>query len=87
MARDPDTKKRLKGPSLTELYKQRVLDTVKPIKRSQLHGELCDVQRINWKDLGVSRSEARRMRRRTYKNYMNLRFVPQWHVSIIHSEK
>jgi hypothetical protein len=76
-----DSRKRPRGPSLPGIERQRILD-VRPVTRNDLHGDRCDIQRINWADLGVSRLEARQMRRQTYKNYTNLRMHLQWHVSI-----
>jgi hypothetical protein len=75
-----ESKRRPRGPDLPELYKQRA-ETPAPVHRADLQGERCDIQRINWEKLGISRLEARQMRRQTYKNYTNLRFSPQWHVS------
>jgi hypothetical protein len=74
------SKKRPRGPALPALYKQRS-EKLPPVHRNDLQGDRCDIQRINWAELGVSRLEARQMRRSTYKNYTNLRFTPQWHVS------
>jgi len=70
-----------KGPSLPAIIRQRDLRELRPTERRDLNGERCDIQRINWTELGVSRSEATQMRRRTYKNYTNLRLPLQWHVS------
>jgi len=81
-ARKEDSKRhRTGGPSLVEVVKQRTEKNLEPIERENLQGDFCDIQRINWKDLGVSRLEARQMRRQTYKNYTNLRFKPTLHVS------
>jgi hypothetical protein len=75
-----ESKKRLKGPALSALHKQRS-EKLAPVHRNDLQGDRCDIQRINWAELGVSRLEARQMRRSTYRNYTNLRFSHQWHVS------
>jgi hypothetical protein len=75
-----ESKKRPRGPALPALYKQRS-EKIAPVQRNDLQGDRCDMQRINWEELGVSRLEARQMRRSTYKNYTNLRFSHQWHVS------
>ncbi|KAL2072608.1 hypothetical protein VTL71DRAFT_11951 [Oculimacula yallundae] len=72
------TKHRARGPSLESLREQ-TLEIPPPMLRSDLHGERCDIQRINWHGLGVKRMEARQHRRLTYKNYTNLRFSPKWH--------
>lgn len=82
ISRDDALKKRIRGPAIAALNEER-LKEVEPIQRCDLRGERCDIQRINWKELGVSRLEARQMRRQTYKNYINLRFSHQSHVSVV----
>ncbi|PVH85823.1 WD40 repeat-like protein, partial [Cadophora sp. DSE1049] len=77
-ARNADFRHRARGPSLASLHEQR-LERPKPMERSDLQGERCDIQRINWESLGVSRSMARQQRRATYRNYTNLRMDRQWH--------
>lgn len=79
-ARNADFRHRARGPSLVSLHEQR-LGRPKPMERRDLQGERCDIQRINWESLGVSRSMARQQRRATYRNYTNLRMDRQWHVS------
>jgi hypothetical protein len=78
-----ESKRRTKGPVLPAIHRQRFAEDLEPVRRCDLQGEKCDIQRIDWSELGVSRLEARQMRRQTYKNYTNLRFSHQWHVSII----
>lgn len=46
-----------------------------------LEGDRCDVQGINWDDLGVTRSDARERRLLTYKNYVNVAGSDRWQVS------
>jgi hypothetical protein len=75
-----ESRKRSRGPALPALYRQRS-EKLLPVQVSDLQGDRCDIQRINWKELGVSRLDARQMRRSTYRNYTNLRFSHQWHVS------
>jgi len=75
-----ESRKRPRGPALPALYRQRS-EKLLPLHVSDLYGDRCDLQRINWKELGVSRLEARQMRRSTYRNYTNLGFSHQWHVS------
>ncbi|KAH7364141.1 WD40-repeat-containing domain protein [Rhexocercosporidium sp. MPI-PUGE-AT-0058] len=77
-SRSTEIRHRARGPSLASLREQR-LERPKPIERSDLQGERCDIQRINWEDLGVSRVMARQQRRATYRNYTNLRVDRQWH--------
>lgn len=79
-APDGPPRRRPKGPSLAALHQQRFAK-LEPVQRKDLQGEKCDIQRIDWDDLGVTRLEARQMRRAMYKNYRNLRREPQWHVS------
>ncbi|KAH0536313.1 hypothetical protein FGG08_006806 [Glutinoglossum americanum] len=43
------------------------------IMAKQVNGDDCDIQGINWKALGVSRTEARKARKEYYKNYTNLK--------------
>lgn len=77
-----ESRKRPQGPDLSSLSKQRAQKL--PIMQNvDLNGEDCDMQRINWTELGISRLEARQMRRHTYRNYQNLRLPHQWHVSIL----
>ena len=80
--REEDSKRRPRGPTLPAVESQREMKDTGPMIRTDLRGERCDIQRINWAELGVSRLEARQRRRQTYKNYTNLRFPLQWHVSV-----
>lgn len=74
-------KKSGRGPTLPAILRQRSLRGLEPMVTSDLQGDMCDIQRINWNELGVSRLEAKKMRKRTYKNYTNLRLPSQWQVS------
>lgn len=47
---------------------------------NDLEGDSCDVQGVNWDDLGVTRSEARERRLLTYKNYVNIPRSDRWQV-------
>ncbi|KAF8866600.1 WD40 repeat-like protein [Acephala macrosclerotiorum] len=77
-----DARRLRKGPNLSVLSKQRV-EQLTPMQRKDLDGERCDFQRINWEELGVSRLEARQMRRNSYRNYQNLRYTNHvWHPRI-----
>ncbi|KAH6709190.1 WD40-repeat-containing domain protein [Leptodontidium sp. MPI-SDFR-AT-0119] len=77
-SRTTESRHRARGPSLASLREQR-LERPKPIERSDLQGDRCDIQRINWESLGVSRVMARQQRQATYRNYTNLRIDRQWH--------
>lgn len=81
-SRNDESRKRNRGPILPVLHRQRFVEDLEPMRRCDLQGDLCDIQRINWSELGVSRLEARQMRRQTYSNYTNVRLAYQWHVSI-----
>ncbi|KAI7788931.1 wd repeat-containing protein [Diaporthe eres] len=48
------------------------------IEYQDLEGDSCDVQGMNWDDLGVTRSEARERRLLTYKNYVNIPRSDRW---------
>jgi hypothetical protein len=75
--------RRYRGPAAHGVARYSTENDIDPVTINDLKGEECDFQRIDWSELGVSRLEARQMRRKTYKNYTNLRYVnpPQWHVS------
>jgi hypothetical protein len=79
VTRNPCAKKRKRGPNLVYLDK---LNGDKPneVLRSNLLGDHCDFQGIDWTKLDVSRKDARNMRIRTYKNYTNTK-LPSQHVS------
>jgi hypothetical protein len=79
--RDGSASKGSRFPALHSILRQRGLRKLEPVVRSDLHGDRCDIQRLDWDDLGVTRLEAKKMRKRTYKNYTNLRLPAQWHVS------
>jgi hypothetical protein len=82
-SRNDETRRRNRGPMLPAIHRQRFAENLDPMRRCDLQGELCDIQRINWAELGVSRLEARQMRRQTYINYTNVRLAYQWHVSTV----
>ncbi|KAI9650513.1 hypothetical protein NHQ30_000529 [Ciborinia camelliae] len=78
---------RTKGPSQTAINSHCLARNLQPVRRCDLQGEKCDIQRIDWKDLGVTRLEARQRRRITYRNYTNLVYPnrPQLHISTLTS--
>ncbi|KAK8125496.1 uncharacterized protein PG998_001255 [Apiospora kogelbergensis] len=51
------------------------------VEYNQLHGNKCDLQGIDWDDLGVPRRVARERRMMTYRNYTNKSGSEEWHVS------
>jgi hypothetical protein len=73
-------KKTARVPTLPAILRQTTPRGLEPVVRSDLQGDACDIQGINWKELGVSRLEAKKMRKRTYKNYTNLRLPAHWQV-------
>jgi hypothetical protein len=73
MLREEEPKRRSRGPALSAVSRQRNLQNLAPMEPCDLQGDRCDIQRIDWRELGITRSEAREMRRQTYKNYTNLR--------------
>lgn len=50
---------------------------------TDLAGDQCDFQGIDWEDLGVTREEARLQRRNSYANYVNLVGSDIWNVSCL----
>ncbi|KAH6671275.1 WD40-repeat-containing domain protein [Halenospora varia] len=70
--RDPQESKRFRYPDLSSLHEQGMIEGLEPMRRCDLQGEYCDIQRINWNALGVSRFEAKEVRRQSYVNYANI---------------
>ncbi|KAJ8131245.1 hypothetical protein O1611_g2381 [Lasiodiplodia mahajangana] len=52
------------------------------ITYDDLRGDECDLQGINWEQLGVTRREARKCRARTFRNYTNREESDVWSPSI-----
>ncbi|KAI1279938.1 quinon protein alcohol dehydrogenase-like superfamily [Xylaria sp. FL0933] len=52
------------------------------ITYDDLKGDECDIQGINWQDLGVTRSWARKCRSRTFRNYTNNPETDRWDPSL-----
>ncbi|KAF2970554.1 hypothetical protein GQX73_g3012 [Xylaria multiplex] len=61
--------------SITKLERERVT-------YEDLKGDEYDLQGINWQDLGVHRSSARKCRTRTFRNYTNKSDSDSWDASI-----
>ncbi|KAI8151875.1 putative WD repeat-containing protein [Colletotrichum sp. SAR 10_70] len=57
-------------PSIRSISAQSA-QKVARVRFSDLEGDRCDLQGIDWEDLGVLRSEARVRRKLDYKNYTN----------------
>jgi hypothetical protein len=51
------------------------------VQYGDLAGDQCDMQGIDWEDLGVTRKDARERRLLTYRNYTNQQGSDRWHVS------
>ncbi|RFU25655.1 hypothetical protein B7463_g10689, partial [Scytalidium lignicola] len=64
-------------PNLSAVDHQR--NSKPSIRRDELNGERYDFQGLDWEKIGVTRAEARQVRRETYKNYTNLQIDPRWH--------
>lgn len=67
--------KKMRVPDLTSV-REHFRETTTPranIRVRDLHGSWGDIQGFNWERLGVTRAEARKERKRTYKNYTTLR--------------
>lgn len=77
-----NSRKKKKKESIPNIAYIDLLSDELPLEtcRSDLHGDVCDFQGLDWTMMNVERNEARRMRLRTYKNYTNLK-IPVWHVS------
>jgi hypothetical protein len=82
ISREEEPRRRTRGPALPAIEKQRDLTDLEPMEPRYLQGDKCDIQRLDWEEIGVTRLEAREMRRQTYKNYTNLRTNHRSHVSI-----
>ncbi|KAI1118925.1 WD40 repeat-like protein [Nemania sp. NC0429] len=52
------------------------------VKYDDLMGDECDLQGINWRHLGVTRSWGRKCRARTFRNYTNKAGSDTWHSSL-----
>jgi hypothetical protein len=76
------SRKKRKKESIPNVEYLDLLSEELPIetRRSDLHGDVCDFQGLDWTRIEVERKEARRMRIRTYKNYTNIK-IPMRHVS------
>lgn len=48
---------------------------------TDLKGDACDMQGVDWASMGITRSQARHKREKTYKNYVNKQGSDQWAVS------
>ncbi|KAG9247525.1 WD40-repeat-containing domain protein [Calycina marina] len=72
---EQEPRRRPSGPDHNSIVAQRDVEQLPPMETKDLQGDHCDIQGINWKELGVSRFEARQMRRRTFTNYTNLRSI------------
>ncbi|KAJ4398810.1 hypothetical protein N0V85_006190 [Neurospora sp. IMI 360204] len=52
------------------------------MRYTDLAGDQCDFQGVNWEELGVTRQEARQRRLLTYRNYVNVHESDKWDVSL-----
>ncbi|KAF9879091.1 WD repeat protein [Colletotrichum karsti] len=69
----------LRGPSPgIQSITAQAAKKIPRVQYSDLEGDECDIQGINWEDLGVTRSKARERRRLMYKNYTNRTGSDKW---------
>ncbi|QSZ30092.1 hypothetical protein DSL72_004612 [Monilinia vaccinii-corymbosi] len=89
LARRSPNQPRMRGPSQPAVTSHCLAHNLKPLLRCELQGEECDIQRINWKDLGVTRLQARQRRQVIYKNYTNLIYPnrPRLHPRLLHGTR
>jgi len=66
-----DTRPRFRSPWLPTVNELENL-RVKRVDYDDLMGDQCDVQGIDWTQLGVTRREARERRLNTYTNFVNV---------------
>ncbi|KAI0164862.1 quinon protein alcohol dehydrogenase-like superfamily [Xylariaceae sp. FL1272] len=48
------------------------------IEYADLQGDSCDLQGINWRQMGVTRTLARKCRVKTFRNYVNINRSDRW---------
>ncbi|KAG9238335.1 hypothetical protein BJ875DRAFT_56511 [Amylocarpus encephaloides] len=84
-----DERNRRQCPYMPAVYAQRAAP-LEPCLPSDLQGDYCDIQRIDWARIGVSRREAQEMRGQTYTNYINVpsrsQPSPRRHVKLLDQE-
>ncbi|KAK0754001.1 hypothetical protein B0T18DRAFT_26806 [Schizothecium vesticola] len=71
------TRERAHYPWPTRIH-DMVAKPAKKVRYADLEGDMCDLQGINWEDLGVTRKEARERRLLTYKNYVSTENSDRW---------
>jgi hypothetical protein len=75
-------RERERYPWMRKINEQAMANPV-CIRVSDLEGDECDMQGMDWEDLGVTRRDARERRRLTYNNYVNKPGSDRWQVSWI----
>ncbi|KAF7559709.1 hypothetical protein G7046_g4449 [Stylonectria norvegica] len=73
----PPSERKLKVPSLPSIREQAILP-VDEVGYEDLDGDFCDLQGVNWKDMGTTRRDARERRYLTYRNYVNKEGSDKW---------
>lgn len=62
--------------------REQATSQIDEVRYSDLRGDSCDMQGIDWAAMGTTRSHARERRYLTYRNYTNKEGSDQWTVSI-----
>ncbi|KAK5987588.1 putative WD repeat-containing C2A9.03-like protein [Cladobotryum mycophilum] len=68
---------RLPRPDLHDVLRQAG-DGIEQVKYSDLRGDNCDFQGLDWDSMDMTREAARERRRYTYKNYVNKPDSDKW---------
>lgn len=71
---------RSKVPQIDNAQKQWKRDAFY-VEYKDLNGDRCDMQGVDWQDMGVTRNEARERRLLTYHNFVNTKGADIWRVS------
>jgi hypothetical protein len=67
-------------PDFRRVHKQSMIELAE-VRYSDLNGDRCDFQGLDWTDMGTTRAAARSRRRATYANYVNKQGNDLWKVS------
>ncbi|POR35629.1 Putative WD repeat-containing protein [Tolypocladium paradoxum] len=72
--------RQMRPPHLHQVHEQSRAE-VHDVTYSDLMGDQCDFQGLNWASMETTRAAARRRRRHTYRNYVNQSGSDNWTVS------
>lgn len=82
----PNSSRRSMVPDIHQIHGQ-VRKTVEEVGYSDLRGDHCDFQGVDWAAMGTNRKAARVRRSECFKNYVNHEGSDRWHkVSSFHIE-